>query len=215
MKINLPPFLRNFWLILTEVPGWSDAPMSVRLLRTVPIALPCVGIALLLVWNLGWHVPEVHAERASHTSLLMLEAEIENLKLASSEQQTVELSARADQVSRLLVNTPEELALLFRSLKKEATDRGWDASVHPGELGAEPAVPGSQIRFLPVRVKFTPVAGHPEVYTSLLDLLERYSSTGKRMELTRMAIRADEHRWQSVEANYRVACSTAYEKTSQ
>ncbi len=215
MKINLPPFLRSTWLVLTEVPGWSDAPLAVRLRRTVPVVVPCAGIALLLTWTFAWHVPHVRALRDAHAPLLALEAEIEALQLACSEQQTVELSAQADQASHLLLQTPQELAPLLRALKKEASDRGWEASFHPGELSTEAADTDTPIAYQPVRVKLTPAAGHAEVYASLLTLLERFSAAGKRIDLMRLAIRADENRWQSVEANLRLAYRVTHEKTPQ
>lgn len=108
-----------------------------------------------------------------------------------------------------------ELAPLLRSLKKEAADRGWEATFYPGELSTEVAGPGSKIAYQPVRGKLTPAAGHAEAYASLLALLERFSTAGKRIDLMRLAIRADENRWQSVEVNLRLACSPAHEKTAQ
>jgi hypothetical protein len=215
LKNNIPPFLRNLWLVLTEVPGWSDAPLAVRLRRTVPVVVPCIAIAALLTWNLAWQAPQVRALSDAYAPLLALEAEIEALQLACSEQQTVELTAQAEQISRQLLQTPQELAPLLRSLKKEATDRGWDASFHPGELLVESPESGGNIAYQPVRVKLAPAAGHAEVYASLLALLERFSAPGKRIDLMRLAIRADENRWHSVEANLRFACRVPHEKSPQ
>jgi hypothetical protein len=215
LKNKLPPFLHHLWLLLTEVPGWSDAPLSVRLRRTVPVVVPCTGIAVLLTWNLAWHTPQVDLQRAAHAPLLALEAEIESLQLASSEQQTIELTAQAEQVSRQLLQTPQELAPFLRTLKKEATDRGWEASFHPGELLVEAMEPGVSIAYQPVRVKLAPAAGHAEAYASLLALLERFSTAGKRIDLMRLAIRADENRWQTVEANLRLAYPILHAKTPQ
>ena len=215
MKNKLRPFLRSVWLLLTEVPGWSDAPLAVRLRRTVPIVLPSAGIAAVLTWNFAWQAPQIRAQRDSHAPLLALEAEIESLQLDSSEQQAVELAAQAEEASRLLLSSPTELAPLLGALKKEATDRGWDASFHPGEPVTETTGTVARISYQPVRVKLTRTAGPTESYVSLLALLERFSTSGKRIDLMRLAIRADENRWQSVEANLRLACLPLHEKTSQ
>ena len=215
MKNKLRPFLRSAWLLLTEVPGWSDAPLAVRLRRTVPIVLPCAGIAAVLTWNFAWQAPQIRAQREAHAPLLALEAEIASLQLASSEQQAVELAGQAEQAAHLLLSTPAELAPLLRGLKKEATDRGWDASFHPGEPVTETTGTVARISYQPVRVKLTRTAGPTETYVSLLALLERFSTSGKRIDLMRLAIRADENRWQSVEANLRLACLPLHEKTSQ
>ncbi len=215
MKNKIPPYFHNLWLLLTEVPGWSDAPLSVRLRRTVPIVIPCAGIAILLVWSLAWHNPRVQKLRAAHAPLLALEAELESLQLASSEQQTVELTAQAELLSHQLLQTPQELAPFLRTLKKEAADRGWNASFQPGELLIESMEPGVDIAYQPVRVKLVPAVSHAEAYASLLTLLERFSTAGKRIDLMRLAIRADENRWQSVEANLRLACRVTHEKSPQ
>lgn len=215
MKNKVRRLGHNVWILLTEVPGWSDAPLAVRLRRTVPIVLPCAGIAALLAWNLAWQAPQIRAQREAHAPLLALEAEIESLQLGCSEQQTVELTDRADQASRLLLPTPAELAPFLRTLKKEAADRGWDASFHPGEPTTETTGNDARISYQPVRVKLTPAAGRTEVYASLLSLLERFSTSGKRIDLMRLVIRADENRWQSVEANLRLAYPFSHEKISQ
>ncbi|HWA24603.1 MAG TPA: hypothetical protein VG734_02935 [Lacunisphaera sp.] len=215
MKNNLQRFLRNAWLLLTEVPGWADAPLSVRVQRTLPIVVPCMGIVAVLVWSLAWQTPRIRAERELHAPQIALEAEIQSLQLAYSEQQTVELAEQAEQASHLLVPNQAELVPFLRTLKKEAADRGWEAGFHPGEPVTEGIGDGAQISYQPVRVKLAPVAGHAEVYASLLSLLERFSTSGRRIDLMRLAIRADENRWQTVEANLRLAYPILHAQTSQ
>jgi len=215
LKNKSQRFLRNVWLLLTEVPGWADAPVGVRLQRTLPILLPCVGIAAILTWSLGWHAPQIRAERESHAPQIALEAEIQSLQLAYSEQQTVELADQAEQASHLLLPAPSDLTPFLRSLKKEAADRGWEISFHPGEPLTEGPGTTALVTYQPVRVKLAPVAGHAEVYASLLSLLERFSTSGRRIDLMRLAIRADENRWQTVEANLRLAYPILHAQTSQ
>jgi hypothetical protein len=215
LKNKLHRFLRNVWRLLTEVPGWDDAPPAVRLRRTLPIVLPCAGIAAVLTWSLGWQAPQIRAEREAHAPQIAIEAEIESLQLAYSEQQTVELAERAAQAERLLLATPSDLAPYLRTLKKEAADRGWEVAFFPAEPVTEAAETGALLTYQPVRVKFAPVAGHAEVYASLLALLERFSTSGRRIDLMRLAIRADENRWQTVEANLRLAYPILHAKIPQ
>lgn len=215
MKNKLHRFRRNVWLLLTEVPGWDDAPLGVRLRRTLPIVLPCAGFAAVLTWNLGWQAPQIRAEREAHAPQIALEAEIESLQLAYSEQQTVELAQQAAQAERLLLSTPSDLAPYLRTLKKEAADRGWETAFYPAEPLPEAAESGALLTYQPVRVKLAPATGHAEVYASLLALLERFSTSGRRIDLMRLAIRADETRWLTVEANLRLAYPIFHAKTPQ
>jgi hypothetical protein len=213
LKAKLIAKVRSAWLVLTEVPGWPDAPAWARFRRAMPVLFPCVVMAGLIAWNFAVHAPRVEAERAELQPLIALEDEISALQLACSEQQAAELVERAETASRLLIDSPQDLSVLLRSLKKEAADRGWEGNFVASESAAEPAAEGAQVSYLPVRVRLTPVAGHTEPYPALMALLERLSSSGKRIDLMRMAIRADEQRWQTVELNLRLVRPAVHEKT--
>ena len=213
MKTKPIVALANVWLILTEVPGWPDAPAWARLRRALPVIIPCIGMLVLAVWSFGFHLPRVKAEHEAALPLVALEDEVAMLQLASSEQQVAELAERAAEVSRLLLESPDEVVTFLRGLKKEAADRGFESTFISSEGSGEPASEGGRIAYVPVRGKLVPVAGNSEPFAALLALLERFASSGKRIDLMRLAIRADEQKWHAVEMNFRLVSPVPYEKT--
>src|SRR5262245_24850399 len=114
------------WLVLTEVPGWTDAPMSARLKRALPVAIPCFGMLLLAVWNFGITAPKIQAERERLQPLVALEEEVASLN-KYSDQEVAELTEREGIASRLLLAGPQEVALFLNELKKDAVGFGWNA----------------------------------------------------------------------------------------
>ena len=196
--------MQNGWLVLTEVPGWPDAPAWPRFRRTLPVLLPCAAMIALLVWNFWIHGPRVRTEGQALAPLVALESEIISLRM-SSDQELAALDEQAAQARRTLIDGENEPSAFLRTLKKEAADRGWEVSFHVGESVEEPAAEGAPVAYVPVRARLKPVAGNPDTYGSLQALLERFSSSTKRIDLMRLAIRADEKRWQSVELNLRLA----------
>lgn len=205
MKTKLFGWLRTSWRILTEVPGWPDAPVSMRLRRAIPVVLPCTAMVLLLDWTVLYHAPRVHEQQAALQPLLAVESEIATLKLACPEQQVKELADRAAVASQLLLDSPAELPEFLRTLKRDAADRGWDANFVPSDPTASAPAAGAVIGYLPVRAKLVPLPGNLDVFNSYLGLMERFSATGRRIDLIRLAVRADEHRWRLVEINFRLA----------
>jgi len=98
-------------------------------------------------------------------------------------------------------------------MKQDAAARGWDAAFVASDPAAHPPLPGAVINYLPVRAKLVPLAKNEDVFGSFVGLLESFSQSPKRIDLIRLAIRADEHRWQLVELNLRVVYPTHHEKT--
>ena len=215
MKTKLINFGLVCWHLLTEVPGWPDAPQWMRWRRALPIIIPCLTILLVVVWNTAVRDPHIRAERAAHQPLFSLEEEIAALRLSCSEQQATELAAKSAAVADLLLRSPADLGPLLQTFKKEATKRNWEASFQAGDTSAETPDAAAQVIFLPVRGKLASAAGNPGSFQSLLALLDGYSSTGKRIDLTRLAIRADEQGRYAVELNLRLACRRIHEKTAQ
>jgi hypothetical protein len=210
---DLAAVLKNLWLLLTEVPGWPDAPAWARFRRTLPILLPCAGLALLEVWHFGFHAPRVRAELTELQPLFALEQEVSALSLACSERQVAELAENVASASRLLVATPEDISVALRSLKKESADRGFDSNFVSSENALEATTDDAPIAFISVRGKLAhkPIAADP--FQALLALLDRLAASGKRIDLTRMAIRADEQKWRTVELNLRLVRPASHEKT--
>lgn len=210
MKTKSKEWIRTSVRVLTEVPGWPDAPVSARARRALPVVLPCIGMLLLLVWNLALHAPRVRAQRAELQPLVALESGISTRRLGFSEQQVAEIAERAAAANRLLLEQAK-LAEFLRALKQEAADRGWEASFFPSDAG-DPAE-GAVLRYIPVRGKMTPSRGNTDSFTSFMGWLERFSSSGKRIDLIRLVVRADERRWNLVELNFRLASPLTNEKT--
>lgn len=134
MKTKIVNFGRDCWQMLTEVPGWPDAPRRVRFRRALPILIPAAAILLLLAWNKGVRDPRIEEERASHQALLTQEKEIDLLRATCSEQQAVELTARAAKVAQMVLNDPKDLGPLLKELKKEAAERLWDGAFQTSDL---------------------------------------------------------------------------------
>ena len=213
MKTRLSGWIRTGWRVLTEVPGWPDAPAWVRMRRAMPVVFPCMAMVLLLDWNIIYHAPRVHDQHAALQPLLDLQEEIAALNLMGSAQQKTELADRAAEASRLLLDSPAELPGLLRTLKKEAADRGWDASFVASDPASSPAGMHPQVGYLPVRAKMVPQATNEEAFNSFLAVMNRFSSLGKRIDLIRLSVRADEHRWHLVELNFRVGYPLLNAKT--
>ena len=215
MKTKLINSAQLCWHLLTDVPGWPDAPQWMRWRRASPLLIPCVVILLLALWHVAIRDPRIRAERATQQPLLSVEEEIAGLRMACSEQQAVELAARSAVATQLLLASPKELGPILHELKKEATDRHWEASFQASDTSAETPAADAQVDYLPVRAKLSAASAQAGACAELIALLERYSSTGKRIDLTRLTIRADEQGRYAVELNLRLACQRTHEKTSQ
>lgn len=199
--------------MLTEVPGWPDAPKQVRLRRALPILLPCVAILLLLTWNSVVRNPGITRERASHQALVAQEKEIDLLRVNCSEQQAAELSARATQVAKLLLNDPQELVPLLNNLQKQAADRHWNGTFRAADVSADAPEADNNLIFLQARAKLTSSPGNSDAFPSLLALFEQISAAEKRIDLTRLGIRADEQGRHTVEFNLRLMTRRPHAKT--
>lgn len=217
MKIKVPKFLRPAWLLLTEVPGWPDAPKGIRLRRALPLAVPAAALLLVLLWTVAFRSPQIAAQRASVQPLRDLEAEIETLRLSCSDQQAGELAVQAAEADSRLVASPAEVTAILADLRKKAVERGWDATFHAADASTEPAAEDAQVAFLSAKGRLSPssgpLSGDMTRFSSLLALLEEFSVATKRIDLTRLAIRADEQGRYAVEVNLRLACRVVHEKT--
>lgn len=215
MRTKIVTLANDCWQALTEVPGWPDAPTRVRFRRVLPLLIPCVVMLLLSMWNKGVRDPHRQNEKISQQALLAQDNEIETLRLTSSDRQADEVAARAAQVARLILNEPQELEAILQGLKKEAADRHWDGTFQASDLSISAATPDKQLIFLPARAKLTSGPGNADAYSGLLVLLERVSASGKRIDLTRLAIRADEKGRYMVELNLRLIGRSPHEKITQ
>jgi hypothetical protein len=215
LKTKLFGWLRMGWRVLTEVPGWPDAPVSMQLRRAMPVLLPCAGMVLLLDWNLLFHAPRVRDQQAALQPLLNLEAEISTLRLASSEQQLSETAERATVASQLLLTSTSEVPSFLETLKKDAADGGWNVTFVTSDPAHNVPAEGAVVGYVPVRAKLVPQPANEEVFATFLGLMDRISRSEKRIDLIRLAVRADEHRWQQAELTFRLCYALPDEKISK
>jgi hypothetical protein len=212
LKTKTPSRGQAFWQVLTEVPGWPDAPVSARVRRALPVVLPLIALFVLAVWRWNSLEAQLQAYRAETRPLLALENEVFRLENSVSPEAVAELNERAVVASRLLVKTPEEITALMTGLKNEAEARGFDATWTVGE--SEENEDGV-VTFTPVRGKLTAKPNIADPFNGLLAMLDRLQAAGKRIDLMRLSVRVDEQKWRPVEVNLRLAQPKEHEKASQ
>ena len=215
MKTKLNNFFQDCWQTLTEVPGWPNAPRKVRLRRTLPLVVPFVLMLLILAWNKGVRDPHIQSVRQSNRGLSIEQGEIDSLGLKSSEQQAAELSAHAVQVAGLVLKEPGEIAALLQELKKDAAAGHWDGTFVATDASGAVVSPETNLIYLPVRAKLASSEKNPAAFAALLVLFEQLSTAQKRIDLTRMGIRADEQGRYTVELTLRLMSRIPNEKTPQ
>jgi hypothetical protein len=208
-------FLRRGWRLLTDVPGWPNAPRSVRLRRILPIALPCAGLILLFSWKLTVIDPRKRADALAHQPIQALVDDIASLRLDCSDQQAVEMAELADKTSNLALAEAGEMSKVLASIRQLAEDRGWAANLQSSESADEPPAPDAQLAFMQARGRLSSATGHHGSFASLLALLEQLSVAEKRIDLMRLTIRADEKGRYAVEVNFRLARLVTHEKTAE
>ena len=200
--------LRNLgvacWHILTEVPGWPDAPRQLRVRRLLPVVIPVVAMLLLLCWSQIWTGPRIQTVRTAYQPLLELEREVTDLQLAGSDAKAAEAASLAAEAGRMLVPEPKEIAPVLTEFTRAALSRGWEATFQalpvPAHAGDTP------MSFVTVRGKLVPAPGNAQAFASLLVVLAQFSPPNRSVDLTRLAIRADEQGRQTAEVFLRVGC---------
>ena len=215
MKTKLLTFRQDCWQTLTEVPGWPNAPRKVRIRRTLPLVVPFVAMLLMLAWNKGVRDPHIKNIREAHQSLSVQESEIESLGLDCSDQQAADLATHAVQVARLILQDPQELGPVLHSLKQQAIDHHWDGAFQAIDYSGAAVAAETNLLYLPVRAKLTYSGKASEAFSTLLALLDQFYTAEKRIDLTRMGIRADEQGRYTVELNLRLVSRSPNEKTAQ
>ncbi len=205
MKIDPRKALGWLWQLLTAVPGWPDAPVSLRLRRALPIALPCLGLLLLAAWELAIEQPRARAERALRAPLTTAEAEVTALRMQWSDAAAASLTARAQRSERALLARPEAAPAALADLAAAAAAQHWQASFRTAATESADAPPGSPIGYLLARGKLEPDPENDRPFPTLLAFLGAFETNEKAIDLTRLAICADEDGRYSVEANLRLA----------
>lgn len=206
MKNKLRQFVFDCWQILTEVPGWPDAPRKFRLRRLLPAAIPVAAMLLLLLWNQLWTNPRMQSERRTYQPLLALEQEVADLQLAGTDAQATETAERANETGQKLITNPKQLMPTLDEFARAARAHSWDATFHLLPVPTVPPASETPLYFVSARGKLTPIADNTQPFVSLLDVLEQFSPPNRSIDLTRLAIRADEQGRQTVEVFLRAGC---------
>ena len=206
MKNNFQNLGNVCWRLLTEVPGWPDAPRNLRLRRLFPIVLPVAAMILFFLWNLVWVHPRIHAARTAHQPLQALEQEVEGLQQACSDLHASESAARAATVDQMLLTEPKQLTPILEKLKASAHSRGWEATFHPITVPTTPPPPEARVYFVTTHGKLVTTASNAQPFPSLLTCLEQFSTSDQWIDLMRLTLRADEQGRPSVEIYLRAGC---------
>ena len=212
MKKHLKDFLRPTLRILTEIPGWPDAPRCFRVRRALPIVVPIAAIALLLLWHFAWTLPRIQREMTAQLPMQALAQEVADLQLSGTELQTIEVATRAAEANKQLLAKPSQLPATLEKLRDSARALGWQATLHPMTGSPTPLTPDARVYFLNARGKLTATTDNVQPFPTLLDCLDRLSSSAPWIDLLRLTLRADEKGRHSVEVNLRVGCLVPHEK---
>jgi hypothetical protein len=216
LKTDPTAVLRRGWSLLTGVPGWPDAPVGARRRRALPLLLPFLLLVLLGAWKVAVEDPGLRAVQAAHAPLFTLEKDVATLRAALPESAARDSRDQASQVEASLLSGPAgpALAVALRTLAETSAQQGWVGSFQG--TGAPPTDGGARrLGFLTASAELRPTARNARPWPTLLLLLDAFSSQGKQIDLTRVAIRADEEGNYSVEANLRLGYLLPHEKTAQ
>ena len=202
--------LRNFglacWLILTEVPGWPNAPRQLRLRRLLPVVIPVAAMLLLFSWNQIWTHPRIQSVRTTYQPLLALEREVADLQLAGSDAKASEAATRAAEAGRMLLSEPKQIGLVLNEFTRTALASGWEATFQALPVPTASHSGDTPMYFVSARGKLVPSADNTHAFASLLVFLAQFSPPNRSVDLTRLAIRADEQGRQTAEIFLRVGC---------
>ncbi|MBE2215438.1 MAG: hypothetical protein IAE82_16305 [Opitutaceae bacterium] len=217
MKTEVSRPIATFWQALSEVPGWPDAPLTVRLRRLWPLVLPLVGCVALVAWTGLVREPARRETRAAHAELLALEQETEELRQTLSDQTAAELAAQAAAAQALLMDSPTALQDRLKAYAVQAREAGWEATFQIYGLAEDDAAAGEGARFVfvPARVRLEPRTDSADRFATLVATLGRLASLPGRIEITRVTVRADRPGVPVVEVNLRAACRPAHEKAAE
>jgi len=213
LKNSLQNFARVCWRILTEVPGWPDAPRNLRIRRLFPIVMPVAALMLYFLWNLVWVHPRIQRVRTAHQPILALDQEVADLQLSGSDLHASKTATRAAEVGRTLLTEPSQLVPALEKLKATAHEHGWEATFHSIPGSTPPLPPEAQVSFVMARGKLVAAAGNTHPFPSLLTCLEQFSMSDPWIDLMRLALRADEQGQPTVEVYLRAGCRASHEKT--
>jgi hypothetical protein len=214
LKTNLGRAVANVWLVLSEVPGWPDAPLGIRLRRVAPILVALVAAFILVGWKFGWREPELQEIRVLHSSVVALEEEVAALGMECSDQRAAEVAEQARAAMDSMLASHDEVTVQLRQLREQMRALGWDAVFQAYDASMAEARGAAGVEFASARGRLVPITGNPAPFRTLLGVFDQISAGPKRIDLIRLGVRADEPGKLEVELNLRIACRAPHEKTS-
>jgi hypothetical protein len=215
LKIESAKLFRRGWSLLTEVPGWPNAPIAVRWRRALPIALPAVGMLVLTGWKFAISNPGVERELASRQPLIGLEAKVAGLRISCTTRAATDLRDRASGAAGALMDGAQDLDGRLAELGRNASAQGWEATFQGVGNRGNQAPAATYVGCVPEKANFRPAAGNPHAWDTLLLILDRLSVPEQPIDLTSLTIRADEEGHISVDAGLRVLYLIADEKITK
>src|SRR5688572_10850263 len=192
LKTDLVRNFAGIWLVLSEVPGWPDAPVLVRLRRAAPILIALTGVLALAGWKYGWREPEMDAVRAVHSSAVAMEEEVAALGMSCSDQQAIEAAEQARLATESMLASEEDATVHLRQLREQIRALGWEAVFQAYDSSIANAEATEGVAFVSARGRLVPVAGSPAPFRALLGVFDQISGGNKRIDLIRLGVRADE-----------------------
>ena len=206
----MPRPLASFWQAISEVPGWPDAPLGVRLRRLWPLVLPLAVCIVLASWIYLVREPHRAEVRADHAHLVALEDEVALLQQACSELLATELAERSTAAQERLLAGPADVQARLDTFAGRARATGWKvtAQVYGSvdmDTVAEETTPAA-VMHVPARVRLEPRPGHADAFNSMFGLIRSLSGDAIGLDITALIIRADQPGVPVAEINLRASC---------
>jgi hypothetical protein len=192
------------WDLLTAVPGDAEATRVARLRRALPIVVPLAIALATAAWTLAVWSPRIRAVQRACIPLEALESEVTAEQVRFSNEQVDGLDALARKADAVLLRSPEDAASVLDRLAATAARRHWTANFHASRYPPAPSTPGIAVGLLNVRGSLSALGGETS-YSDLLAWLRDIEAGPQRIELTRLAICADEEGRCTAEITLRLA----------
>lgn len=205
MNTDLTRFLRSAWHLLTDVPGWADPPLQLRLRRLVPIIVPVVASVLLFGWLTFVRQPQMDRTSQGYAHLVELEDQIDQLRIACSDEHAEELARQAEKASGFLLPSPDDACETLRMIRAAAVRHHWVGAFKDYQPGTASNPDQDRILFVPAAGKMKPERNNTQPFASLLALLTEITASDFRIDMTRLSIRVDEASGPMAEVNFRIA----------
>lgn len=171
---------------------------------------------MLALW--GWKAavrdPHLLAEQAQNRPLLLLESQIASLRLNCSEQQARDLASRTEELSHSILAGTEQVDAVLHSLQRLAAEQHWEATFQRVEGGVDAPGDGAQVAPLGLKGRLTIAPENTQPFATLIVFLDGLSQQQPRIDLTKLAIRADEQGRYSVETHLRLGYRVSHEKAA-